>query len=196
MIKEKIKKKKPWQHFIAALKKITVFEGRASLAEYWWFMIFYWPIAVVVFFAMSSLYWSLLSSGSSTTFYRFLRLVLTLPTISALDRRMHDVGKSGWHVFIPIYGPIQLLRPGTIGPNKFGPDNQIEHHQTGVDPKTLFCNRCKVQLASGLIFCEICGAPGEASLLKAERRKLLRAIAIILGLWCLPIVFALITFVM
>jgi uncharacterized membrane protein YhaH (DUF805 family) len=39
---------------------------------------------------------------------------------------MHDVGKSGWHLLIPVYNLILLLTEGTRGPNEYGEDPKYE----------------------------------------------------------------------
>jgi uncharacterized membrane protein YhaH (DUF805 family) len=35
-------------------------------------------------------------------------------------KRMHDVNRDSWALFIPIYGLVATLTPGTSGPNRFG----------------------------------------------------------------------------
>lgn len=40
-----------------------------------------------------------------------LTLITLLPTIAVSIRRMHDVGKSGWFVLIPIYNIVLLASP-------------------------------------------------------------------------------------
>lgn len=45
-----------------------------------------------------------------------------LPTISAAVRRMHDVGKSGWYLLVPIYNLILACTDSEKGPNKYGED--------------------------------------------------------------------------
>ena len=45
-----------------------------------------------------------------------------LPTIAVTIRRMHDVGKSGWFMLIPIYNLVLTLTEGNSGPNEYGPD--------------------------------------------------------------------------
>jgi len=45
-----------------------------------------------------------------------------LPSIAVGVRRMHDVGKSGWFLLIPIYNFILAVTPGDVGNNEFGPD--------------------------------------------------------------------------
>jgi uncharacterized membrane protein YhaH (DUF805 family) len=37
-------------------------------------------------------------------------------------KRVHDVGKPGWFVIIPIYNLILFLSGGTAGPNEYGAD--------------------------------------------------------------------------
>ena len=54
-----------------------------------------------------------------------------LSAISIIVRRLHDIDKSGWFVFlffIPVIGqffPIMFLFPGTDGRNRFGPDPRL-----------------------------------------------------------------------
>jgi uncharacterized membrane protein YhaH (DUF805 family) len=56
-------------------------------------------------------------------------LVLFIPTLAVTIRRLHDVGKSAWALFlnlIPIVGPIWFLvdlsLDGDSGDNKYGPN--------------------------------------------------------------------------
>jgi uncharacterized membrane protein YhaH (DUF805 family) len=48
--------------------------------------------------------------------------ILLLPSIGVSVRRMHDVGKSGWFILIPIYNLILACTEGTRGPNEYGDD--------------------------------------------------------------------------
>jgi uncharacterized membrane protein YhaH (DUF805 family) len=49
-------------------------------------------------------------------------LGILIPLIAAGVRRLHDVGKSGWYLLIPIYNLILALTPGQMGANEYGPD--------------------------------------------------------------------------
>jgi uncharacterized membrane protein YhaH (DUF805 family) len=42
-----------------------------------------------------------------------------LPTIAVAVRRMHDVGKSGWFILIPIYNLILATSPSKPANNSF-----------------------------------------------------------------------------
>jgi|TARA_B110000902_G_scaffold235961_1_gene281690 uncharacterized membrane protein YhaH (DUF805 family) len=59
--------------------------------------------------------------------YLIVNLLLSIPLLSALVRRIHDVGKSGWWlliVLVPILGAIYLLylfqKDGEAAINRFG----------------------------------------------------------------------------
>lgn len=109
-------------HFLAVLKKYAIFDGRASMAEYWYFVLFY-----IIFGVLFSIIDAMLgiSSGSDSVLVQIYQLVLFLPSIGVAIRRMHDVNKSGWFVLIPIYNLILTLTAGTVGPNKYGSDPKV-----------------------------------------------------------------------
>ncbi|MFT4780037.1 MAG: uncharacterized membrane protein YhaH (DUF805 family), partial [Flavobacteriales bacterium] len=45
-----------------------------------------------------------------------------IPSIAVGVRRMHDVGKSGWFLLIPIYSLILACTDGINGDNEYGAD--------------------------------------------------------------------------
>jgi uncharacterized membrane protein YhaH (DUF805 family) len=54
-------------------------------------------------------------------------LAVILPAIAVGVRRMHDNGKSGWFLLIPIYNFILLVSNGDQGPNEYGDDPKQEN---------------------------------------------------------------------
>ena len=61
--------------------------------------------------------------------YLFSSLVLFIPTLAVSVRRLHDIDKSGWFVFviiIPLIGAnwflVMMITEGTKGTNQYGPD--------------------------------------------------------------------------
>ena len=52
-------------------------------------------------------------------------LIVFIPSIAVMIRRVHDVGKSGWFCLIPIYNLILALTPGDEGENKYGSDPKL-----------------------------------------------------------------------
>jgi uncharacterized membrane protein YhaH (DUF805 family) len=96
-------------------------QGRATRSEFWYFYLFY----VVVWLAVTVLDGPIFRTTNIGILILVLHigsLALIIPNIAAAVRRMHDIDKSGWFVLIPIYNLVLLATPGTVGPNRFGPD--------------------------------------------------------------------------
>lgn len=101
-------------HYIDALKKFAIFSGRASRANYWYFVLFNFLILIVL---------AVLSAVmENQLLYMIYNIAMLIPSISVGVRRMHDVNKSGWFILIPIYNLILTLTEGTHGPNEYGDD--------------------------------------------------------------------------
>lgn len=49
-------------------------------------------------------------------------LAIAIPGLAVGIRRMHDVGKSGWYLLIPVYSFILAITEGEKGDNQYGPD--------------------------------------------------------------------------
>jgi Predicted membrane protein len=115
-----------FDYFVQAVTtKYLDFSGRARRKEYWGFILFDFIINVAIGFVSHRLRGSILI-GSLSPFYS---LAVLLPRLAVAVRRLHDNDKSGWWFFIflvPIIGPIWLfillIREGTPGANRFGPD--------------------------------------------------------------------------
>ena len=102
-------------YYIEAIKKYAVFNGRSSRKEYWMFVLFNFIIS----FGLT------LIDSNNTILSDIYNLAVLIPSIAIGVRRMHDVGKSGWFLLIPIYNFILTLTKGTEGDNKYGPSNTI-----------------------------------------------------------------------
>ncbi|MFH7016022.1 DUF805 domain-containing protein [Flavobacterium sp. FlaQc-47] len=92
------------------------FEGRARRKEYWMFFLANFIISIVLGFVLGLISPTL---GLAANVYSFAVLV---PSIAVGVRRMHDVGKSGWFLLIPIYNLILACTEGDKGANEYGPD--------------------------------------------------------------------------
>jgi uncharacterized membrane protein YhaH (DUF805 family) len=49
-------------------------------------------------------------------------ILMIIPSIAVGVRRMHDVGKSGWFLLVPIYNIILTFQEGERNENEYGPD--------------------------------------------------------------------------
>ena len=100
------------------------FNGRARRSEYWYFVLVY-IIVIVLLNILSGVFLGMESALLATVFYGLSMIVnlgLLVPSIAVGVRRMHDVGKSGWFILIPIYSLILALTEGDKGENAYGPD--------------------------------------------------------------------------
>lgn len=96
------------QSIRAAFRQYATFSGRTRRAEFWWFALAA-TAGVMVLLGVELI-------GIAVAPHRFedggaltalFGLVLTLPFLSALVRRLHDVGETGWWVagiFLPMPG--------------------------------------------------------------------------------------------
>ena len=105
--------------YLAVLKKYAVFSGRARRSEYWYFFLFSMIASVILTILDTVL--GLNSSGNGVL-SGIYSLAVLIPSIAVGVRRMHDVGKSGWFLLIPIYNLILACTNGDSGPNEYGPD--------------------------------------------------------------------------
>jgi uncharacterized membrane protein YhaH (DUF805 family) len=106
-------------YFTDAMKKYVVFKGRARRAEYWWF-----TLCVIVISVITGLVGTIVFHND--WLQDIVNLAFLLPNLAIGWRRMHDVGKSGVFIFIPIYNLILACTPGVTGPNEYGPDPKVD----------------------------------------------------------------------
>ena len=112
--------------YIKVIRNYVGFTGRARRSEYWYFVL-------INFFN------SVLTSYMDVTFGTFdeetrlglfnttYALLVLIPNIAVSIRRMHDVGKSGWYMLIPIYNIVLFATPGIVGENEYGSDPKDEN---------------------------------------------------------------------
>lgn len=75
------------------------FSGVSSRSQYWYFILGTTIATVIAQVSFGDLGGNLVS------------LITLIPTIAVAVRRMHDVGKSGWFILVPIYNIILLVTP-------------------------------------------------------------------------------------
>jgi uncharacterized membrane protein YhaH (DUF805 family) len=107
--------------YLKVLKQYADFNGRARRKEYWMFTLFH----VIFTYALIFLGIALMEATNSMVFvflYFIYILALLIPALAVSVRRMHDVGKSGWYILIPIYSLILAVTEGDKGANEYGAD--------------------------------------------------------------------------
>lgn len=106
-------------YYLKVLQNYANFNGRARRKEYWMFVLFNFIASFILGFIGGLLEFPLLGNLYS--------LAVLLPSIAVAVRRMHDVGKSGWYILIPIYNFILCVTEGDNGENEYGPDPKNEN---------------------------------------------------------------------
>ena len=105
-------------YYLKVLQNYATFNGRARRSEYWYFLLFNLIISIVLGFMGGMM--------GITALSNLYTLVVLIPSIAVGVRRMHDVGKSGWFILIPIYNLILACTEGTKGDNEYGTDPKSE----------------------------------------------------------------------
>jgi uncharacterized membrane protein YhaH (DUF805 family) len=120
--------------YFRALKKYLVLEGRASRSEYWYFVLFY--VVTLTLGVVIDLITGHFDASLGLGWWSGTSVVLTLaPLIGVSVRRLHDIGRSGWWVwigFVPLIGDLTLfifaLFDSQAGDNDYGPNPIIRNH--------------------------------------------------------------------
>ena len=86
------------------LKKYSVFEGKASRSEFWWFF-----LTVFVVLLGNGTSWGNIGLRANLVIDDFfttivLGLMLFFPLIAVGARRLHDINRSGWWQLIGLSG--------------------------------------------------------------------------------------------
>jgi len=94
------------------------FKGRTAKKNFWMYVLFNIVLSILVIIIASAIHFSFLNTIFS--------LALLAPSVGIGIRRMHDVGKSGWFILIPIYNIILAIGEGETEENKWGAVPQDE----------------------------------------------------------------------
>jgi len=93
--------------FVDAIKtcfgKYFVFSGRATRPEYWWFVLFVILVSAVMAVLDNALFGTNPETGESSRLLSLLfQLAVVIPMLAAGWRRLHDTGRPGWYLLLPM----------------------------------------------------------------------------------------------
>ena len=112
----------------SCFKNYGKFKGRASRSEYWYWALFVSLVSIFTIIIDISLLGSTIDDNY-TPLNSIWSLVVIIPGITVTVRRLHDVNRSGWWIFIvfTIIGLIPyfywLVKKGDATDNNFGPSS-------------------------------------------------------------------------
>ena len=118
--------------YLKVFKQYADFGGRARRKEFWYFVLFNFIASVVAVMIDMATGWKPTTDSSSVLesygpCYLTYLFAVMLPAIAVAVRRLHDLGKSGWWLFIgliPFVGSIWLIvlccQDSKNGGNRYG----------------------------------------------------------------------------
>ena len=114
-----------WKSVKTCLRKYAVFTGRSSRQEYLSFVLFI--ILVSILLGIIELSLGLFPTTEYSVLSFIFELTVMIPSFAVEIRRLHDVNRSGWWIFInlTIIGVIPfvywiVIKKSDEGENKFG----------------------------------------------------------------------------
>lgn len=118
------------------LRKYAVFSGRARRKEFWLFFLLFWLLQIAAGAAIGVMGYSLEYSDQVVIEYAemagaVIYLLLFLPFVAVIIRRLHDTNRSGWWWLLMLTGIGSLIlllfavQEGTEGENEYGADPQL-----------------------------------------------------------------------
>lgn len=108
----------------AGFRNYVNFSGRASRSEFWFWVLFAFLVGIVTGILDTAIF--LEGDEVSGPISKVTSVILFLPGLSVLFRRLHDIDRTGWWwlLVFTIIGFFVLIywwcQPGTPGANRFG----------------------------------------------------------------------------
>lgn len=101
-------------YFIDAWKNSFNYKGRLRRSAFWFYILFYF-----IFYIVISIVDAVLNAGGALV--AIYTIASIFPNISTGIRRMHDIGRSGWWILLPIVNLIFFVQDSKPEINEYGP---------------------------------------------------------------------------
>jgi uncharacterized membrane protein YhaH (DUF805 family) len=98
------------------MKKYKDFTGRASRKEFWMFVLFNFLIS----FALGLVVGFAMGVDAMRIAQNLYTVIILVPGIAVGIRRMHDIGRSGWWILLPIINFVFYCLKGQPHDNEYG----------------------------------------------------------------------------
>lgn len=112
------------EYFIAVIKNnYADFKGRARRKEFWMFSLV--TAGMIITACILAFLLAFISDTLSYIMFfitGLFILLMIIPAVAICVRRVHDTGKSGWYMLIPVYNIILYITEGERRDNKYGTD--------------------------------------------------------------------------
>ncbi len=145
----------------SVFRNYATFSGRASRSEFWWWTLVSTLVSVALIFTLPLLVivWA---------------LAVMVPSLAVGWRRLHDTNLAGAFYLLtyvgsgvvyvkPVLGLVEIvglilcIRPGTPGPNRFGPSPRGAAHVDDPGLSRPTCPTCGSMILPGRSQCPSCG---------------------------------------
>ncbi|MFV0420533.1 MAG: DUF805 domain-containing protein [Dysgonomonas sp.] len=112
------------EYFFSVIKKhYADFDSRIRRKDFWGFILVTTGV-IITAFIIGFLFALISETLAQIMFFitGLFILAIMIPSLAICVRRVHDTGKNGWYILIPIYNIILYITEGEKGDNKYGPD--------------------------------------------------------------------------
>lgn len=107
-------------YFMQPFRQYSDFSGRSTRREFWMFYLLYVLTRTLCQSLDTLLENNFYENNENGILETIFMAISFIPFIALSVRRMHDVGKSGWFLFIPFYNLYLALSKSDMTKNKWG----------------------------------------------------------------------------
>jgi uncharacterized membrane protein YhaH (DUF805 family) len=136
---------------IVLCKNFANFKGRACRSEFWIYILFIMVMHILLFIlgrTTNKLNMIKYQRSEEITVFDIINIIVLLifiiPSLAVTVRRLHDIGKPGWYIFIVIIPGLGLLilflillQDSKAEPNQYGPSPKINSNLQNNDDQRL-----------------------------------------------------------